>query len=325
MTVTKDTKLLKIESLKEKIKYLMYPEFLSLSSAGVSIAELCRMFPGWNETAIVKGLQFLSDTADRQEVLFDVYDKDENELDQEKQDVKVWYFPALETKRETARNKPFIILLAGGGYEQVCTLVEALPSAAHFCRMGYNVFCLNYRVGDKPLFPKPLDDLSAAYRMICSKKEDFQIETEEYIVGGYSAGGHLCACWGTEKMGYHSYGLKKPMALFLVYPLLSKKLLYREGLENMLQCVFRTPEEAREEDVIDHITENYPPTFLVHCAEDLIVPVANSIKMKETLDAYRIPAEMEIGINGKHGFGDGADTDVAGWPERAISFVEKLF
>ncbi len=50
----------------------------------------------------------------------------------------------------------------------------------------------------------------------------------------------------------------------------------------------------------------------------------NSTLLKKLLDQRGIKAELEIGLVGDHGFGDGTDTDVDGWPERAIRFIETL-
>lgn len=74
---------------------------------------------------------------------------------------------------------------------------EAFPVAARLSEMGMPVFCLNYRVaGKEPLFPKPMEDLSAAYRFLKDHEDQFDIDARHYAVGGFSAGGHLAACWG---------------------------------------------------------------------------------------------------------------------------------
>ena len=79
---------------------------------------------------------------------------------------------------------------------------EAFPVAARLSEMGMPVFCLNYRVaGKEPLFPKPMEDLSAAYRFLKDHEDQFDIDARHYAVGGFSAGGHLAACWGLKGTG----------------------------------------------------------------------------------------------------------------------------
>ena len=55
-----------------------------------------------------------------------------------------------------------------------------------------------------------------------------------------------------------------------------------------------------------------------------MVPPVNSEMMKARLDAAGVPAVLEEGEHAFHGFGDGLDTDVEGWPERALAFTESL-
>jgi len=42
------------------------------------------------------------------------------------------------------------------------------------------------------------------------------------------------------------------------------------------------------------------------------------------LKKYGVKVQLKLGEKGEHGFGDGRGTDVEGWPEAAIQFLEKL-
>lgn len=326
--VTVTSKPCEIESLKKYSKYLCYQSEFEKPAVEYNLEELQKILPSWNAKAEAKGLQRIAGLAAQQEVLFDVYPRSEvkdtdSEDDPQKQDVKLWYLPA-----QGEAKKPFIILNAGGAYVSVCTMVEAFPTAVHFNQMGYHVFCLNYRVGGSGVMPKPLDDLAAAYQYIIAHKEQFGLQSEEYIVGGFSAGGNLTALWGTESRGYKHYGVKKPLALFPIYPLVSRERMYLPGSDMLLETVFGDKADSEEYmdsyDVGKLVTDEYPPCYIVHCADDASVPVGNSTLLKNLLAQRGIKAELEIGLVGDHGFGDGTDTDVEGWPERAIGFMETL-
>lgn len=321
-TVTTASKPCEIESLKKYSKYLCYQGGFEKPAVEYSLEELQKFIPAWNAKAEAAGLQRAAELAEQQEILFDVYPKEEAD-DPQKQDVKLWYLPAQGDPK-----KPFIILNAGGAYTCVCTMVEAFPAAVHFNKMGYHVFCLNYRSGGTGVMPKPLEDLAAAYQYIIAHKEQFGLQSEEYIVGGFSAGGNLTAVWGTERRGYKHYNVKKPLALFPIYPVISKDRMYLAGSDVFLETMFGKQAGSEEYmdsyDVGKQVTDEYPPCYIVHCADDGTVPVGNSVLLKELLDQHEIKAKLEIGLTGNHGFGDGTDTDVEGWPGRAIQFVESL-
>jgi hypothetical protein len=57
-----------------------------------------------------------------------------------------------------------LVVCAGGGYMGVCSAVEGYPVAARFNDLGYDVFLLTYRVSEKKIMPKPVDDLAAALK-----------------------------------------------------------------------------------------------------------------------------------------------------------------
>ena len=129
--------------------------------------------------------------------------------------------PQIQNRRYEA----YAILNAGGAYGAVCTMVEALPAAAKLNELGMDCFCLNYRTATQSSFteglmPKPLEDLALAWRYIESNEAAFQLDAENYIVGGFSAGGHLAAMWGAENHGARRFGIPNPRALLLAYPLI---------------------------------------------------------------------------------------------------------
>ena len=54
------------------------------------------------------------------------------------------------------------------------------------------------------------------------------------------------------------------------------------------------------------------------------VPPVNSEQLMHLLQKACVPAILEEGDHAPHAFGDGTGTDVEGWPDRAIDFLESL-
>lgn len=128
----------------------------------------------------------------------------------------------------------------------------------------------------KARYPAPMEDLARALGDILNRAEELNLETDGYSIWGSSAGGHLAASFGTEAMGYAKYGLPKPGALVLCYPVVTMGEKTHLGSRNNLLG------EAPEADMIAlasverQITPAYPPTF-VWCGDADHNPWASSV------------------------------------------------
>jgi dipeptidyl aminopeptidase/acylaminoacyl peptidase len=72
------------------------------------------------------------------------------------------------------------------------------------------------------------------------------------------------------------------------------------------------------------VTNETPPTFLVHATDDNVVPVMNSIKYYEALIHHKISAEMHIYKAGRHGFGMDNTATNDKWMERCKNWMESM-
>ncbi len=231
----------------------------------------------------------------------------------------ILYLPADERKTDT-----YAVLLSGGAYGAVCTMVESLPVAARLNELGMDCWCLNYRTATQQSFvggllPAPLEDLAQALREIgCPERP--------YVVGGFSAGGHVAALWGTAHLGARHYGLPQPKALLLAYPLLTMNNLPDSPIKKyMCSGMFGatyTQEDIDKYDVNLHLDENYPKSFLVRCQDDTTVPAKDGDDFLARLTRFGISHQEKRGKIGGHGFGLGSATDVPNWVEKAFAFTE---
>ena len=239
--------------------------------------------------------------------------------------VKLTWLPAREKKHET-----FFILLAGGAYGAVCTMVESLPVAARLNELGYSCFCLNYRTAVQESFvhglmPQPLEDLAAAWRYIRGHADEFGVDPQDYAVSGFSAGGHTAALWGTENLDARKYGLPQPKCLILGYPLITMANVPEGPVKNyMCTGMFGagfTQKDIRRYDASRHIDAGYPPVFLVRALDDPTVSKKDGDGMKMALGEKCRIFEAKTG---GHGFGLGSATPLCGWVEAAAHWMEEL-
>ncbi len=314
-----------IPELKEIGKYLMFScvenDEMDREHGGTPLGEIGAMH--WDADGTVKGLNNLIRVEKKNRGMHFVYSGEECADDPWKREIGFLY---LEPE-EPDESRPFVVLCAGGGYQCVCTMVESAPVGAALGELGYKVFLVNYRVGGTGVLPNALDDLAASIRYIRGHADEFGINPDNYIVGGFSAGGNLTCTFGMAQAGYKKYGLPKPKALFPVYPVTElEPLLATEESRTFLRFMFGedfTEETAREYSPVLH-AEEYPPCYTVCCRDDSTVDAHNTAALKEALDRQGIANVAEIGETGEHGFGLGTNTDVEGWVERAAAFERGL-
>ena len=276
-----------------------------------------------------RGIGRLYDAADTGDWYYPLYTDAECAEDETCRNVNMVWLPSDDPG---ADERPFILLVPGGGFVNVWNLTEGWPVAAQFNSEGYHVFILTYRVdGEEKLLEKDLGDMARALRLIKEKEEHFHVRADRYITCGFSAGGMLICLWNTE-MGYPAFGLPKPQASFPVYPFVSLKLAAADY----------NPEEDTEEDEREDIrlygrpfieametpydspehAEGFPPCAVFVLAGDELL--GHSKLLAEKLEKLNIPCRLEIGPEGGHGFADGTGTCIAGWTERAVRWYEGL-
>lgn len=222
------------------------------------------------------------------------------------------------------KKHPFALICPGGGYEMVCSFVEGAPYAKRLNELGYSAFVLYYRCGRNAAFPAPQDDLARALRDIFSRADELNLDMEAYSVWGSSAGGHLAATFGTEAIGYAKYGLPKPGALILSYPVITMGEDTHDGSRKNLLGESPTEEMIQLTSVQKQVTANYPPTFLWCGSADHVVAPANSQMMADALKGSGVQHQFISYPGVEHGVGLGEGLACEPWFQKAVSFWEQM-
>lgn len=219
---------------------------------------------------------------------------------------------------------PFALICPGGGYTMVCSFIEGIPYAEQLNRKGYSAFILYYHVREKAKYPAPQQDVARALEEIFSRTEEWNLDTACYSVWGSSAGGHLAASFGTDEMGYKNYGLPKPGALILSYPVITMGELTHKGSRDCLLGKNPDPALIRRTSVERQITSDYPPVFFWCGDADKTVPPENSWMLDRALSESGVEHEFIEYPGVDHGVGLGKGLTCEGWFDRALSFWKSI-
>lgn len=247
------------------------------------------------------------------------------------------------SKEMPAEPKKCVLVLPGGGY-QFTSDREAEPIAKAFFAANMNACVLRYSVGADAANYNPLADACRAMQIIRENAAAWNINPNQIVVCGFSAGGHLAASIGTlwhldllsERLGC-SNDLFKPNGMILSYAVITANdKAHRGSINSLCGKPNPTEEEANRFSLEKHVDERTCPAFLWHTATDNAVPVENCLYMSEALAAKKIPFEVHIFPTGGHGLSlatpevsgnaGGIMPYVARWIEFAIKWInESLF
>lgn len=234
----------------------------------------------------------------------------------------------------SAHTHDAMLVIPGGGYGMVCTDREGEPIALAFLARGLNCFVLNYRVGQpRDGYPDALLDASRAMLYIRSHAVEFHINPKRVFCVGFSAGGHLagalCTMYGEpevqEPLGNPGEKLC-PAGAVLSYPLISAfRAPHHGSFENLLHKPFDTlsEEEKRKHSIECRITENTPPMFIWHTAEDHLLAPDGALELTRVLVEKKVPVMMQLYPYGRHGLALSSEMTCIGDPELIKPFADR--
>ncbi|KAH8681280.1 Alpha/Beta hydrolase protein [Xylariales sp. PMI_506] len=134
--------------------------------------------------------------------------------------------PRAETHKPCPSKRPAIINFHGGGFALGQATDDAIWAGTAMKALNAVVFSVNYRLAPEHPFPTAVEDCADAILQIAHRSEEFNIDTENIVVSGFSAGATLSlASWiilqDPQRWDYQLAGVPPSIAGFaLFYPLL---------------------------------------------------------------------------------------------------------
>ncbi|UQZ85922.1 Acetylxylan esterase precursor [Paenibacillus konkukensis] len=222
-----------------------------------------------------------------------------------------------------------VIVCPGGGYARRAQH-EGEPVALWLNSLGISAFVVHYRVAPYR-HPNPLMDAQRAIRTVRSRASEWKVDPGRVGILGFSAGGHVASSAGT----HYDAGRpdaedpverfsSRPDLLVLCYPVISFGAHAHQGSRSNL--LGEHPDGALVELMSSElqVTEDTPPTFLWHTADDASVPVENSLLFASALSRNKVPFELHVFESGRHGLGlAGEQPGVRAWTEVCASWLQQ--
>ena len=228
-------------------------------------------------------------------------------------------------------NGTAVIICPGGGYQYITANMEGTDIAEQFVKMGVAAIVLKYRIpNDAWMVHKeigPLQDAQQAIKMVREQAAKWNINSNRIGIMGFSAGGHLASTAGTHfnkvLIPNTTKTSVRPDFMILIYPVISfLPGICHVGSKEQLVGKNAGIELVNEYSNELQVTEQTPPTFLVHASDDDAVISMNSIAFYDSLVSKKIPAEIHIYQSGGHGFGMFIKNSQERWMDRCESWLK---
>jgi len=252
-----------------------------------------------------------------------------------------WRFREVEVPqyflfRPENPNGMCVVILPGGGYGALAGDHEGRQFGEWFAEQGITAMVVKYRISGSDEkgyhFPVPLIDARRAIRTARSMAEELRIDPDKIGIMGFSAGGHLASTCVTmfdetfaEETNDEIDALScRPSFGMLIYPVISmSKPHVHEGSKRRLLGENPPPELAKRLDTALRVTKDTPPIFIVHSADDAVVPLKNALDFIEACVANKVPVTAHIYNTGGHGYGFSGRGEATGWTARLAEWLEK--
>lgn len=210
--------------------------------------------------------------------------------------------------------KPYkvIVLIHGSNWFDGDKRNKSLePIIRQMVEDGYAVASIDYRSSEKATWPAQLHDAKAAIRYLRENSILYDLDAERIVVWGISTGGHLALMLGAtndkpqyEDLSMGNERVSSAVQGVVVWSGLSDLTDFPEGSDAANEVIgFDIPELLIRDSLaledgkmsppryeewlailknaspIYMVTESFPPTLLVHGADDVVFPCKQSISM----------------------------------------------
>ncbi|MHB8464738.1 MAG: alpha/beta hydrolase [Acidimicrobiales bacterium] len=179
---------------------------------------------------------------------------------------------------------PVLFYIHGGGWVIGDKREQGLPMMWHLAARGWVCVTANYRLSPKVAFPEHLIDVKRALAWVKTHIQEHGGDPSRIVVSGGSAGGHLAALIALTagrpelQPGFEDADLRVEGAvpIYGVYDFTNRDGIRGPGFGQFIEkWVMQTNDPALYAlaSPMDQVGDHAPPFFVIHGANDTLVPV----------------------------------------------------
>lgn len=229
----------------------------------------------------------------------------------------------LSFAKDAQKKLPVIVAIHGGGWsggDKRGPMMMLLP----LVRDGYAVASINYRLSQVAQFPAQIQDGKAAIRWVRAHADEYHLDADHIGVWGDSAGGHLVALMGTTAgnkdlegdEGNASFSSRVQAVCDFYGPADFLTINAQAPPDTAIHhdapdspeakliggAIPDNKDKARQASPIYYVTSDAAPFLIMHGDVDKLVPLAQSIELRDALQKAGVEASLYILGHQGHGF-----------------------
>lgn len=217
----------------------------------------------------------------------------------------------LYLPRNVNRPNPTLIYIHGGGWTGGSKEGSVL-TFMNYLEKGWSVVNVEYRLARVSLAPAAVEDCLCALRWVLHNAKTYNFDTDNLVVTGNSAGGHLSLttgmipasagldreCPGPEQLKVSAivnwYGITDVEDLLDGDNMKTYAVAWLSSMENRREI-------ARRVSPIHYVRAGLPPIITIHGDADPTVPYAHATRLHEALQKAGVANKLVTIPGGKHG------------------------
>ncbi len=245
------------------------------------------------------------------------------------------------TPKKDANGLGVIFVVSGGWFSAHEVISE--PFVRPLVDRGYTVFAVVHGSQPKFTIPEILEDMNRAVRFVRHHAKEYEIDPDRIGIYGGSAGGHLSLMQGTDgtegdkdsndPVAAESSRVQAVACFFPPTDFLNYGKPGEDAIGRGILSGFRAPFDFQErnaktnafDDVTDdeevkaigraispvnHVSDDDPPTLIVHGDADALVPIQQAEIFLEKLKAAGVSTKLVTKPGASHGWPN-MDADIA--------------
>jgi acetyl esterase/lipase len=208
---------------------------------------------------------------------------------------------------QSSGKKPCVIIIHGGSWSTGDS--QQVPELnSYLSQQGYHVASINYRKAPAYQNPAPVEDVRDALAFLRGKANELQIDTNNFVLLGRSAGGQIALLAAYTLHDPHIKGVIDfygPADMVWGYSLPSNPLVMdsRGVMERYLGGKYDdVPKNYEASSPILFVSPQSPPTLMIHGDNDVLVSPEHSRRLNEKLQEKGVLHYLLKLPWGVHGF-----------------------
>ncbi len=229
--------------------------------------------------------------------------------------------------KQQANGTGILFIVSGGWYSRWRPPEQSIDWFKPMLDKGFTVFAVRHGSSPKYVIPEIIEDVRRSVRFIRLRAKKFSVDPERLGVAGASAGGHLALMLGTASDKGDPNAKDEVLrvgnqvdAVVAYYPPTD----LRPWVNKVPDYPALNFEESKAADCspLLHVSEDDPPTLLIHGDNDKLVTIDHSEKILAEFEKHKVKSELLVIKGAGHGFrgedGKRASDALVAWFEKHL-------